>query len=222
MIIKLDVDTRPLVAKLEALRGPKGVAYAVVGSINDTGLLAQKVVREHVQERFEVRKPEFTLKQAAIFKRASVRDARPYAEIFVGQKPRLLLSLFEAGGERPKVGATQSVPVIGNAARPTFASIIPPALRTKQLAFKREFSKAGPARYAGKLGTYTVPDVGIFQRHPGAHSELLYGFVHDERIKPELELEPTVQRVAAIWYRRFMEQQLATSIAYAEARKGAA
>lgn len=221
--IKLEMDVRPFISKLEELRGAKGVAYGVVQSINRTAELAQATVREHVQEVMEVRKPGFTLKQAAILHYASVGKDRPYAELAVGQKQRFLMSFFEHGGERPKKGKTQSVPIIGGPARPSFAQPIPEQWRTKQLGFRRRKGSNGKALFVGKLGTYTVPDVGIFERPgPRAESHIVYSFVQDEQLPPDLEFEQNIRRIADRWFVQFMEQDLNKAIAYAEAKKRSA
>ena len=106
----------------------------------------------------------------------------------VGQKPGLLLSGYEAGFDRrPKVGTSVAVP---SAARPTKASAIPQELYIRRLGLrrgtrgKRGKGATGPIR--GRLGTYIVPKVGIFQRAGAGPSKLLYAFAAPFRVSARL------------------------------------
>lgn len=91
MRIDLQIDSAPLVLRLQ--NGQRRLAYAVVNAINNTAKRIQAVERRRVEEEFTVRKKDFISRQAAVIKPfANVQQGRPYAEIGVGQKPRLLLS----------------------------------------------------------------------------------------------------------------------------------
>jgi hypothetical protein len=146
MQINCQIDSTELVLRLK--NGQRRLAYAAVNAINNTAKRIQVAERASVKEEFTLRKPEFVLRQAAVIKPfASVREARPFAEISVGQKPRLLLSAFERGAKREpftpgakRVGA----PVIGGAARPAFTGPIVPELMMKKLKVGR--TKAGRRR----------------------------------------------------------------------------
>jgi hypothetical protein len=155
MNVNLTMDTR----QLDQFVGlaPKRLAYACANAINATALRIQTDMRAGVQSRFTVRAraSQFVLRQAAILKpRASVGQGRPYAEISVGQKPGLLLSQYEAGGERkPMVGRRAAVPVYGSAARPSFSQSVPTQFTFKGLGFIQKQSKAKVGRFvAGVAG----------------------------------------------------------------------
>lgn len=144
-LIEARMDARALVTKLEAVagaKGPKRLVYAVVNAINSTAKLIQAAEVEHVRDVFTVRKAQFMLGSpsrpggaaARIKPFASVKDARPYAEISVGagsqaSNRRLLLSQFEEGGIRkpftPGAKAV-AVPITGRPARPSSGRGVPP------------------------------------------------------------------------------------------------
>ncbi len=99
MRVNLKIDSAPLILRLR--NGQRRLAYAAVNAVNNTAKRIQAAERRRVEEEFTVRKKQFILRQAAVIKPfANVKQGRPYAEIGVGQKPRLLLSAFERGGER--------------------------------------------------------------------------------------------------------------------------
>jgi hypothetical protein len=118
--IDLQIDTAPLLLRLK--NGEKRLAYAVVNAINSTAKRVQEAERERVLRAFVVRKRDFILREAAIIKPfASVKQGRPYAEISVGDKQRLLLRKFEQGAARePFTPGAKSVavPLLGRPARP--------------------------------------------------------------------------------------------------------
>ena len=187
MKIDLQIDSAPLVLRLE--NGQRRLAYAVVNAINNTAKRIQAVERRRVEEEFTVRKKDFIQRQAAVIKPfANVKQGRPYAEIGVGQKPRLLLSAFERGAERkPFTQGARRVaePVVGGPARPQFLAQITPELRASRLRFDR--TKTGRRR-AGvtRTKTYLVPEVGIYQRISPTATRLVYFFSKGKKIKPRL------------------------------------
>lgn len=192
MKIDLNLDARQLEQRFSLTA--KNIAYATVNAINQTALDVQRQAQENVKSRFTLRNPQFVLRQAAIIKPfANVRQGRPYAEISVGQKPRLLLADFEQGGARlPFVGRREAVPIPGSAARPSFAQPVPAHMRFEALRLQPPLSaaqrkqrtsiKGGNAREtrearaqftraqgAGKVWrgderTYMIPGLGVFQR----------------------------------------------------------
>lgn len=144
MKIELQVDTAQLLLRLK--NGEKRLAYAVVNAINATALRIQNAERERVLGAFVVRKRDFIVREAAIVKPfASVKQARPYAEVAVGDKQRLLLAKFEKGAQRePFTPGAKSVgvPLLGRPARPSLSSGVPPAFRFSGMKLR--------AFYAGK------------------------------------------------------------------------
>lgn len=129
MILDLQVDTTQLLLRLH--NGEKRLAYAVVNAINQTARRIQEAERDRVRREFVVRRVDFMMREAAVIKPfASVKDARPFAEVAVGDKQRLLLSKFEKGAERtPMTPGAKSVavPLLGRPARPSIAGPVPPA-----------------------------------------------------------------------------------------------
>jgi hypothetical protein len=219
MRIDLQIDSAPLVLRLR--NGQRRLAYAVVNAINNTAKRIQDAERRRVEEEFTVRKKDFIRREAAIIKPfASVRQARAFAEIAVGQKARLLLSAFERGAERkPFTPAARSVaePVVGGPARPRFAQPVAPDLRVGKLRFDR--TKTGRRR-AGvtRTKTYLVPKVGIFQRIGPAATRAVYLFTRGKKLAPRLHFVETAEKEADKWIREEMEREVVNAIARARGR----
>lgn len=176
MKIDLRIDAAPLVLRLE--KGERRLAYAVVNAINNTAKRVQEAERLHVQSSFQIRRPKFFFglparpggAAARIRPFANVRQGRAYAEVAVSPPPgrglvsgRLLLSIFERGGERTpsSPGAKHvAVPITGGPARPTFASQIP-----------KEYTWAG-MRLAAYRGGKRVKRAG---QRAGRRDETVFG-----------------------------------------------
>jgi hypothetical protein len=211
MRIDLQIDSADLVLRLQ--NGQRRRAYAVVNAINNTAKRIQDAERRRVEAVFTIRKKEFMRREAAVIKPfANVRQGRPYAEIAVGQKPRLLLSAFERGAERkPFTPSATSVaePVVGGPARPQFSKQVTPELRMGRLRFDR--TKTGRRR-AGvtKTSTYLVPKVGIFQRISKEAVRVVYLFTHGKKIKPRLHFVETAEKEAQKWFGEEMERAINT------------
>ncbi len=219
MRIDLQIDSTPLVLRLR--NGERRLAYAVVNAINNTAKRIQTAERQRVEEEFTIRKKEFIQRQAAIIKPfASVRQGRAFAEIGVGQKPRLLLSAFERGEERkPFTSGAKLVaePVVGGPARPQFAEPVPPELRMARLRFDR--TKTGRRRIGvTRTRTYLVPAVGIFQRIAQEATRAVYLFTKGKRVKPRLRFVQTAEKEAAKWFHEEMEREAVNAIARARGR----
>jgi len=216
MRIDLQIDSAALVLTLR--NGERRLAYAVVNAINNTAKRIQDAERRRVEEVFTVRKKDFMRREAAVIKPfANVREARPYAEIAVGQKPRLLLSAFESGAERkPFTPSARSVaePVVGGPARPQFSAQVTPELRAGRLRFDR--TKTGRRR-AGvtKTSTYLIPAIGIFQRIGKEATRAVYLFTHGKRIKPRLAFVETAEKEAHQWFGEETEREVINAIARA-------
>ncbi|MDH4038437.1 MAG: hypothetical protein OEY32_14060 [Candidatus Krumholzibacteria bacterium] len=219
MRIDLPIDSAQLVLRLR--NGQRRLAYAVVNAINNTAKRIQNAERRRVDEEFTVRKKDFIRREAAIIKPfANVRAARPYAEIAVGQKPRLLLSAFERGAERkPFTPAARSVaePVVGGPARPRFAQPVTPELRVGKLRFDR--TKTGRRRASViRTKTYLVSKVGIFQRIGKATTHAVYLFTRGKKLAPRLHFVETAEKEADKWFREEMEREVVNAIARARGR----
>jgi len=215
LTIKAQFDSTALVRRLR--HGEKRLAYAAVNAINRVAKRAQKEIRTHVESVFVIRKREFVLREAAkISPFASVKQARAFAEIAVGQKPRLLLSLFERGAKREPVtpGATfVAEPVVGGPARPDFGAPVPPEFRMSRLRFDK--TQTGKVRVAAKrTQTYLIPGVGIFQRLSGEASRAVYIFTRGKKLDPVLRFVVTVKRVAEKWLREEFEREVVKAIAH--------
>ena len=219
MRIDLTIDSTELVLRLQ--NGQRRLAYAVVNAINSTAKRIQDAERRRVEEEFTIRKKEFIRREAAIIKPfASVRQGRAYAEIAVGQKPRLLLSAFERGAERkPFTPSARSVaePVVGGPARTQFSQQVTPELRMGRLRFDR--TKTGRRR-AGvtRTKTYLVPEVGIFQRVAKDATRIVYFFSRGKRLEPRLRFIETAEREAQTWFGDEMEREVINAIARARGR----
>jgi hypothetical protein len=219
MKIDLQIDSAPLVLRLR--NGERRLAYAVVNAINNTAKRIQDAERRRVDDEFTVRKKEFIRREAAVIKPfANVRQSRAFAEIAVGQKPRLLLSAFERGFEREPFtpGATKiAEPVVGGPARSRFTAPVTPELRMSRLHFDR--TKRGKRR-AGvtRTKTYLVPTIGIFRRIAKDATRAVYLFTRGKRIKPRLHFVETAEREAQKWFGEEMERGVIEAIAHARGR----
>lgn len=215
-------------SQLQALaqHGVKRLPYAAVGAINKTLLRGQGVVRGHVRQHFTLRKPDFVLREAAKIDFASVPKGRLFGEIYVGQKPRLLLSQFEEGGVKQAVkGKRVAVPKTGEAPRPAFGQPVAAPYRFSALKLRKtrpleaqpsagrkrvRRSKGGDSgvRY-GERGTYQIPNVGVFQRTAGdEQSRIIYPFIQAPRLDDGLEFEANVRTTANQWFSEYMEQEV--------------
>jgi hypothetical protein len=217
--IDLQIDSAELVLRLQ--NGQRRLAYAVVNAINNTAKRIQNAERRRVEEEFTVRKKDFIRREAAIIKPfASVRQARAFAEIAVGHKPRLLLSEFERGAARKPftpIARRVAEPVGGGPARPRFAQPVTPELRVGKLRFDR--TKTGRRRATvTRTKTYLVPKVGIFQRVGKATTRAVYLFTRGKKLAPRLHFVETAEKEADKWFREEMEREVVNAIARARGR----
>lgn len=228
MRIDVQIDNTQLLLRMR--NGEKRLAYGVVNALKKTALRVQEAEREKVEEEFTLRKKEFVLRQAAIIKPfANVRQARPFTEIAVGRKDRLLLGEFEAGGTREPFtpGAERvAVPLTGGTARPTFASPVPASMRLVRLGIEKRVAKTGTVQLQGKQRTFVLkstakaPDGGVFQR-VGPKPEdirLRYSYKKHPLIKPSLEFVRTAQATADVWFKEEMQRQVLKAIEFSRGR----
>lgn len=178
----------------------KRLVYAVVNGLNEVAKNIQKAEQAKLRERFTVRK-DFTVRQVAIIKPfASVGQARLYVEISVGQRNKLLLSVYEEGGPRlPFKGKNVAVPVIGEEARPTKQASVDPSYLFTKLGLKTTTTKKGRQQIKGRQRTYIVPGVGVFKRVGGkgnAGSHLVYAFKPSQTLKKRLGFTETATQVS--------------------------
>jgi len=219
LTINAEFDTKQLVSRMR--NGHKRLAYAAVNALNNTAKLIQREVREHVESVFTLRKREFVLRQAAVIKPfASVKQGRAFVEISIGDKPRLLLSVFERGGTRKPVTPGASMvaePVVGGPARPTFEQSVDPQFYMRRLRFDR--TKSGKFRKGvTETSTFLIPEVGIFQRVAGEGIRPVYYFTRGRKLDARLEFVPIARRIADKWLGEFFEREVVKAIAHDKGR----
>ncbi len=225
MRVSVEFDARELIAKVP--NADRRIAFGVAAAINDTLLRLQGAERTRVLRQFTVRRNRFIERMAAVIKPfASARQGRPFGEIAVGQRPRLLLSVFEAGGERlPFKGKRVAVPLTGSAARPSFASTVPAKLEFRRLGLRKTraqggTTKSGKQRRArgghgvrfGLEGTYQIPGVGVFQRRDSGPPKLIYAFIAPPRLKPRLGFIELALRVGPRWFALAANREVQTAL----------
>lgn len=220
MRINLEIDAKALMERFSLTE--KNLAFAAVNAINKTAKDLQLAEQQNVRSKFTVRKSEFMMRQAAVIKPfASVSQSRPFAEVAVGQKDRLLLSTFERGGTKtPFVGKNVAVPITGSPARPGFSAPVAGNLMITALGMKPELSavaklqrrslKGGTRKetasmrkdftraaafeqpWQGRERTYLIPGIGIFQRNGKEKKATTLLY----KFVPRPQLKPTLGFVA--------------------------
>jgi hypothetical protein len=219
--VNVSVDTSGL--DRLASRYTKNLAYSTAQAINDVARTSQERIRAGLRRTMHVRKAAFIDRSVKIFVFANVQAVRPYAELGIDNKTRLLLSLFEKGAMRTAfVGRDVAVPITGRPARLSPTASVRADLTFQQLAFhKGRVTEAGRAvlkerRRAGdrsrKLtggyyfwqgaqrtfiltGTARLPYGGVFQRIGPKRGDivLLYAFKPSVRIAAALNFVNTTQ-----------------------------
>jgi len=213
--VTVDIDVaKPL---LLLRNGQKRLAYALVNSLNKTAKDVQAAEQAKVFRTFTVRKREFIKREAAIVSFASVAKTRYEASIRVGQKPRLLLSRYEKGGQRSGfVGKNVAVPALGGA-RPSRSSPIPESLLVQRLRLRRQRPSKSRRRtevaggrqpFKGLQRTYQISGVGIIQRTGPSSTRILYPFVPHVRLAPELGFIVTGTAVARRSFQRHLRAEV--------------
>jgi hypothetical protein len=220
MKINVQFDTAALKVKTD--REIKRLGYNTALALNETAKAVQLEERANLDRKFRIRKPAFMYRLIKIFKFASARQGRPYAEIGIDPtKSRVLLGLFERGGEKaPAVGKNVAVPLTGGPARPSFPQSVAAAFRFTALRLHprgkgriRRFhpsalrnpalpAKAG-IQYIGAQRSFQIPKVGIFQRIAGG-IRAVYLYVRRPRLDARLDFYAIAKRtVAKAWPEEF-------------------
>ena len=173
MKINFEVDSRGLLTKLG--NGKKALIRAQIRAVNNTAVRVQKAEFLRIDEVFEIRDRRFLFGTperpggvAARITFASEKKGRPYAEVEIARastlksQRRLLLPIYEAGGER-KPGHSSAVPITGSAARPSMTAKVTPEFTFGRLALKafRGRRKVTVER-RGKGGKVRRAQVGLF------------------------------------------------------------
>lgn len=205
--------------------GERRMSYAIANAINTTARAIQDAERERAHHAFTVRKAPFLDRQVAIISPfASASAHRFEARIAVGQKPRLLLGLFETGGPRPAFkGKNVAVPITGGPARPTFGQNVPAdytfqGLRIiksiagqgkskrgrRNVDFAAHITAGGKLQFKGQHRTFILTETnkaplgGVFQRIGPSRDDirLIYSFKHAPELHAQLKFVETGQRIA--------------------------
>lgn len=219
MKINVSLDTSFL--DREAERYQKNLAISTAQALNDTAKEAQSRMRTALRERFHVRKSTIMDRSIKIFAFANVGANRPFAEVGVDNKQRLLLSLFEQGGERgPFVGKNVAVPITGQAARSSIDQSVRPDMTFQSLSFglgktgsvartktgrvsKKQPGGTGGYRFwQGQQRTFILahsakePLGAVFQRVGPKRDDvrLIYAFKQNVKLKAALDFVATTEK----------------------------
>lgn len=245
----LEVEAHDAQVLLALRNGERRMAYAVANALRTTILAVQSAERGRAQRIFHVRQREFLLRQAAIIK-PFPSVAHLETRVAVGQKPRLLLPQFEAGGPRlPVRGRRMAVPLVGSPARPTFAQPVPESLTFKALALRRVSARgqqgkrrlrtdvtiirrltgSGAVQWKGTHRTFIIntslrlPEGGVFQRVGPSENDirLIYPFkLHVQPLRPILEYERTALPVALREFPIALAAEVRETVRFQLARAG--
>jgi hypothetical protein len=152
--IKVTVDVDQVVSLVSTVL--RQLPYATNNAITRTAKEAVDAGRNALRGEVTVRK-QFILKRIKILQYSKVNNLT--AVIGVDSEVEgspLLLGFLEEGGEKePTSGSGIAIPLTGEAARPSFPQSVGTSFRYENLQFIGN---------KGRMGTYIVPNVGIFQR----------------------------------------------------------
>lgn len=212
MTFRLDVsiDTSLLEARL--FKEQKRLVYNVVAALNKTALGIQSTIRKDMEREFVLRrtagKDRKWLLDRIKLQFASVKKGLIYAEIYIDQKPRLLLAQLEQGGERqPVVGKSVAVPVQETAREGgTIAGGVSPDLTFKALKLRgvkvQPNKQDDTMQWKGQHHTFLLkhtaqaPMGGVFMRTgPGKKDiVMIYSFKKAFQLKPMMHLVEIAKR----------------------------
>jgi hypothetical protein len=140
-------------------RYQKNLAYSTAQALRAAVFEAQRRIRESLTRIFHLRRVDFMNRSIKIFAFPSVASNRPYAEIGIDNKARLILSLFEDGGSRgPFKGHNVAVPITGQA-RPSSSASVREDMTFQALNFQR-----GPVTARGRSVLAARKKKGIRKR----------------------------------------------------------
>lgn len=220
MRIDCKIDTSFL--DKEAERYQKNLAYSTKQALDDTVKEAQRRIRAHLRERFHIRKPEFMDRSIKILAFANVKANRPFAELGIDNKKKLLLSLFEEGGPRGAfVGKNVAIPITGQAARSNIDQSVRPDMTFQALNFgfgpaggvartktgrvsKKQPKGTGGYRFwQGQQRTFILahsaraPLGGVFQRVGPKRDDirLIYSFKQNVQLRAALDFVASSEAV---------------------------
>jgi hypothetical protein len=174
-IVNIDLDCTELLRKCKNY--DKRLAYNVVTALNEAALAVQKAEKANVRAMLKVRNNSFIDQNIARIVKASVKAQRPYAEVFIPQKPRYLMPFLETGGTKvpglfPELShPTLGMPAIGGPARTDDMAKVPRSLYLTILKFKA--ARGGQVYLQKRLGLYAIKGVGVFQRVKGSSDGVL-------------------------------------------------
>ena len=141
--VRVDVKVDTSLLDRNAKRYTKNLAFSTAQALNDVARTAQQRIRDGLRRTMHIRQGSFIDRSVKIFVFAKVQANRPYAEIGIDNKPRLLLGLFEGGGLRSAfVGRNVAVPITGRPARISVDQSVRKDLTFQQLAFRKGGTKA--------------------------------------------------------------------------------
>lgn len=210
MKINLDVDISSAVKLTEKVL--KKLPYVLNDSITDTAKLVVAAEQDQLRKDFTIRKNFLTGRFRVLqYSRVSNLTAIIGIDNNVQGAP-LLLGFFEQGGEKTPIGGPEiAIPLTGEAARPTFQSLVPTALLYKNLKIGVKV-QGKTAIFPGLQNTYLVEGVGVFQRS-GNSSLLIYSFKQSAPLHPRTHMIALANEVisssfARIFNKNFVEEIL--------------
>jgi hypothetical protein len=163
--MRFDVQIDPSALTARTLREAKNLVYSTSQALNAVAKDVQTAERVHLDRTYHLRKAGFMYRLIKIFQFSNARQGIPFVEIGVDAKTRVLLGIFETGGERqPFKGKHVAVPITGGEARPSEMSTIPAEFTFQQMKFKKHVTATGKTQWKGENGTFLIPNVGVFQR----------------------------------------------------------
>jgi hypothetical protein len=207
-VYRVDVDISQVVKLTEKVL--RKLPYVLNDSITEVAKLVVAAEQDQLRKDFTIRKNFLTGRFKVLqYSRTTDLTAIVGIDARVSGAP-LLLGFFEEGGEKlPAAGPEIAIPLTGEAARPSFASLVPSALLYKNLQISMKI-KGHAVIFPGLQHTYLVQGVGVFQR-TGKSTELIYSFKQSAPLRPRthmIELAQVVIResFARIFNKNFVEE----------------
>jgi hypothetical protein len=152
--IKVSVDVDQVVGMVSTVL--RQLPYATNNALTRTAKEAVDAGRNALRSEVTVRK-SFIVQRIKILQYSKVNNLTVVIGVDANvQGAPLLLGFLEEGGTKePTSGSGIAIPLTGEAARPTFSQSVGTGFRYQNLQFVGN---------KGRLGTYIVPNVGIFKR----------------------------------------------------------